>query len=99
MSEAELIFSYKGKQGQLIVDMRIWQLPAPDQHRPHGVHFRLFFGRSGACEVLYDTHTGKSAHRHVDEHEEPYEFKSVNELVDDFAADCAARGWKWNFGQ
>ena len=79
-----------------MVDMRIWRLPGADPDRPHGIYFRLYFGRAGDCEILYDTHTGKPSHRHVDGRQEPYKFSTVEALIEDFSADCAARGWKWS---
>ena len=95
MANAEQLFSFKARQGALIVEMQIYRLPSPDSQRPHGFHFRLYFGRADECLVLYDTHTGKSAHRHLDGREEPYGFTSVDALVDDFEIECAKHGWRW----
>lgn len=95
MSKAEQLFSYKARQGALIVEMQIYRLPRPDNHRPHGLHFRLYFGRADECLVLYDTHTGKAAHRHLENVEEPYEFTTVDALLDEFQQECARRGWDW----
>jgi hypothetical protein len=95
MPEAELLLAYKAKQGELLVEMQLWRIPVPDSDRPHGFHFRLYFGRSNECLLLYDTHSGKRAHRHIDGREEPYEFTSVDALIEQFRAECAARGWRW----
>ena len=37
--------------------------------------------------VRYDNETGKGDHRHIDGHEEPYNFRSVEVRVDDFLRD------------
>lgn len=76
--------------------MQIWRMPAPDADRPHGLHFRLYFGRADECLVLYDTHPGKAAHRHIDGREEPYAFTTTDALIEDFRAECARRGWRWS---
>jgi hypothetical protein len=67
----------------------------PDVDRPHGLHFRLYLGRAGRRLVLYDTHTGKTAHRHTGGREEPYPFSTVETLVEDFRESCARHGWQW----
>ena len=37
-----------------IVEMTIWQLPSPTPERPHGLKYRLYFGRDGKRLVGYD---------------------------------------------
>ena len=43
---------------------------------PKVVRYRLAFIRSGeeAPAILYDNHHPKGHHRHIGEHEEPYDF-------------------------
>ncbi|MHB8405683.1 MAG: toxin-antitoxin system TumE family protein [Gammaproteobacteria bacterium] len=72
-----------------VVEMVIWKLPQPDAERRHGFKYRLYYGRSGRRLVSYDNERGKGDHRHVGEAEEPYEFISVDRLIDDFLADVA----------
>ncbi|WP_191059053.1 hypothetical protein [Geminicoccus harenae] len=40
----------------------------------------------------HDNEAGKSDHRHLDDIELPYRFRSLNELVDDFWRDV--QGWR-----
>lgn len=48
--------------------------------------------------VRYDNETGKGDHRHVgvDEIELPYEFSSLERLLDDFRVECERLGWRWS---
>lgn len=70
-----------------IVEMSIWRLPAPSAERPHGLKYRLFYGRPGERIVGYDNETGKGDHRHVRNREDAYVFTTVDALVADFIAD------------
>ena len=75
-----------------IREMVIWRLPAPDPERPHGLKYRLFYGRSDRCLVRYDNEPGKGDHRHYgdgegNEREEAYSWVSVQQLMVDFKSD------------
>lgn len=70
-----------------IVEMVIWQLPAPSPERPHGLKYSLFHGRDGQRIVGCDNERGKGDHKHVGTVEQPYHFTSVEQLVADFLAD------------
>ena len=70
-----------------IVEMVIWQLPAASGDRPHGYKYRLYYGKGGRRLVGYDNERGKGDHKHVGQHEEPYQFVSIDQLIGDFLAD------------
>ena len=70
-----------------IVEMVIWQLPAPSPERQHGLKYSLFYGRDGRRIVGYDNERGKGDHRHFEGCEEPVEFTSLEALYDAFQAD------------
>ena len=72
--------------------MVVWALPAPTKEKPHGLKYRLFCGSAGECIVRYDNETGKGDHRHYGVREEPYEFQSLEKLLDDFRSECT-RHW------
>lgn len=72
-----------------IVEVRIWELPERTPERPHGLKYSLFFGRDGERIVGYDNERGKGDHRHYGDREEPYAFRSLKQLFDDFEADIA----------
>lgn len=56
----------------------------PDEWRPHGYRYRLAWIWDDECLVLFDNHHGKSDHFHIGEFEFPYEFISINQLIEDF---------------
>lgn len=72
-----------------IVEGVIWQLPERSPERPHGLKYRLYYGRDGVRLVGYDNERGKGDHRHVGGREESYRFTSVDALWNDFMADVA----------
>ncbi len=70
-----------------IVEMSIWRLPMTDPERPHGLKYRLFFGREGERFVGYDNERGKGDHKHIEGRELRYRFTSVEQLIADFLTD------------
>lgn len=76
----------------MIVEIVVWQLPETDAERPHGLKYRLFYGRAGERLVCYDNERGKRDHRHIGGAEEPYTFVSLEQLIEDFKADVRAAG-------
>ena len=93
---ARKLFHYKDHQGEILVEMLVWALPAHTAERPHGLKYRLFCGRANECVVRYDNESTKGDHRHYGKHEEPYSFESVEKLIADFRNDCARlAGWRW----
>lgn len=75
-----------------VAEIVIWRLPRPTPDRPHGLKYRLYFGRRGKCLVRYDNESGKGDHRHVGGKEKPYRFVSVRKLREDFWADVVRLG-------
>jgi hypothetical protein len=65
----------------------IWQLPKVNIERPHGLKYRLFFGRGGRRLVGYDNELGKGDHKHILDLEKRYKFTSIEKLVSDFLSD------------
>ena len=77
-----------------IVELVIWRLPRATADRPHGLKYRLYFGRAGKGLVRYDNESGKGDHRHIKGREETYRFVSVARLRRDFEADVRKYGGK-----
>ena len=77
-----------------ILELVIWKLPKATPDRPHGLKYRLYFGRGGKCLVRYDNESGKGDHRHVRGRERPYRFVSIERLRQDFEADLSRYGGK-----
>jgi hypothetical protein len=70
-----------------IREMVIWRLPEADSERAHGLKYSLYYGHSGNCLVRYDNERGKGDHRHAGDQETPYDFTSVEQLIQDFRGD------------
>jgi hypothetical protein len=70
-----------------ILEMVIWRVPAPVSPSAHDLKYSLFYGRPGIREVGYDNERGKGDHRHFRGAETPYVFRTVERLLEDFAAD------------
>ena len=50
---------------------------------------RLLYGYPGQRLIGYDNERPKGDHRHFRETEEPYDFSTPEQLIDDFLADIA----------
>lgn len=70
-----------------IVEMVIWQLPKSSSQRPHGLKYRLYYGKDNERVVGYDNERGKGDHKHIYNTEKRYRFTSVEKLIEDFLAD------------
>lgn len=69
----------------------IWLLPEePVVGSEHLYKYRLYYGSGRNRDVGYDNERGKGDHRHYGEREEPYEFSTPEQLLEDFFADVEA---------
>ena len=75
-----------------IIEIVIWELPKPLHPSSHGFKYRLYYGCGGIDRVRYDNERGKGDHRHIDGMEQPYAFRSIDRLLDDFERDIAMWG-------
>jgi Family of unknown function (DUF6516) len=71
-----------------ILELVIWSVPETPR-TPSGVRYRLAFVRRGedAPAVLYDNHSPKGHHRHVEGVEAAYTFVDIDQLLADFVGD------------
>jgi len=81
------ILRQKNVTGDLIIEMAIWQLPAPLPSSHHKYKYRLYCGRAGRCLVRYDNERGKGDHVHYSVGEISYTFLTLTQLIADFEAD------------
>lgn len=72
-----------------IIEIVIWELPDADTERPHGLKYRLYYGKAGRRLVGYDNERGKGDHKHIEGEEFVYAFTTVERLIGDFLADVA----------
>jgi hypothetical protein len=88
MPKAQLLVRVKESVPGGIREIVIWLLDEPLPGCNHRLKYRLCFGISGGkCIVRYDNERGKGDHRHVMGDEEPYNFATVDSLIDDFETD------------
>jgi hypothetical protein len=68
------------------VEIKIWSVSkAPD--KPHGYKYSMAFIRDGRRILCYDNAEGKGDHRHYLNVEEPYRFRGIDALFEDFGRD------------
>jgi hypothetical protein len=60
------------------------RVPSPVRPSTHDLKYSLFYGRAGTREVGYDNERGKGDHRHFQETEMTYRFRTVERLMADF---------------
>jgi len=89
---AELVIRERRVLQAGFIEVIAWKLPVPLSGSAHSFKYRFAYVVSGECVLRYDNEAGKGDHRHVGTMELPYEFFSVDRLLDDFLADIAA----WN---
>jgi len=71
--------------------MCVWKLPQPVPGSTYSYKYRLYYGLGGGRIVGYDNERGKGDHCHLDGIDYPYQFSSVDQLVDDFLNDVFKR--------
>jgi len=74
-----------------MVEMVIWEVPKPVDPSEHRIKYRLVYIVGGTRIVGYDNERGKGDHCHLDGEEHPYEFTTIEALVEDFLAEVAKR--------
>jgi len=70
-----------------IVEMTIWEVASPVVGSAHKLKYSLFYGVNGKRLIGYDNERGKGGHRHIEDRQERYVFKTVELLMADFLAD------------
>ena len=89
MPKAELLIRQRDDlPNDVIIEIKIWQLPKIDPERPHGLKYSLYCGQHGRRLVGYDNERGKGDHRHIGDREESFVFVSIEQLIQDFYADA-----------
>ena len=74
-----------------MIEMVVWEVPEPVDPSKHLIKYRLVYIVDGERVVGYDNERGKGDHRHLDGDEHPYEFTTIDALVEDFLAEVAKR--------
>ena len=89
MTKRQPVRAFKVYRKGYIMEVKVYRVPVSGKN-PHGYRFRRFMvdARSGEEIVGYDNHWPKGSHRHFQEKEEPYPFRDIVTLLDDFGRDC-----------
>jgi hypothetical protein len=74
------------------IEVVVWRLPQSLSGSTHSLKYRLAYVVDSKCVLRYDNEAGKGDRRHVGTEEMPYEFISVDQLLEDFLADVTE--WK-----
>lgn len=90
--KAELIHQFRNvtNEGHL-VEMIIWRVPDNVPPCEHPYKYRLVYIVESRRVIGYDNERGKGDHCHVDGTETPYEFVSIDKLIEDFILDVERR--------
>ncbi len=69
-----------------IIEIKIWEVP-PSEDKPHGFKYSLAYIHGNERVIGYDNSEHKGDHKHIEDEEIPYEFKSIDKLFEDFEKD------------
>jgi len=77
-------------------DLVIWEVPEPVIGSNHSYKYRMALVHNGISILRYDNEVGKGDHKHIGIDEQPYIFKDVDQLINDFLEDI--RRWQNEHG-
>ena len=90
--KAELIVDHKTVDAHGgIMQLTVWKVPAPVPPTEHGFKYRLVYAVEGQRIVGFDNERGKGDHMHLDGKELPYQFTSLEQLIEDFISEVDKR--------
>lgn len=67
-----------------LFELVIWQVPRPVPPAKHHYKYRLVYVRDGKRVIGFDNERGKGDHMHRGDFQIPYNFHSIEKLVNDF---------------
>jgi hypothetical protein len=84
-----LIHRYKRTHPDGSIEEQVVRSVPRSERQPDGIRYRLVYIRHDAetPAVLYDNHHPKGHHKHLGPIQLPYEFVSVEKLIEDFQTD------------
>lgn len=90
---AQLITRFKDVTPEgAIIEWVVWQVPEPVPPSEHSFKYRAVFVVDGVRVIGFDNERGKGDHCHLNGKEQPYQFRGVEALVEDFIA--AIETWR-----
>lgn len=87
MGKATLLLRTRDAAGDGFVEVVVWAVPRAIPPSTHGFKYRLAYVVNGERVLGYDNERGKGDHKHVAGREEPYQWRGVDALIDDFTRD------------
>ena len=75
-----------------MIEWVVWRVPKPVPPSEHGFKYRAVFVVDGVRVIGFDNERGKGDHCHLNGEEQPYQFRGVEALVEDFIA--AIEAWR-----
>ncbi len=89
--QAELITRFKDITAEGgVIELVIWRVPQPVPPTTRGFKYRAVYGVGGVRLVGFDNERGKGDHCHLGGRQRPYQFTTVEQLVEDFIAAVSA---------
>ena len=83
--ESRLILRERSEQTDgSFFEIVVWRLPEPVPPCAHLFKYRLVWIKGGRRWIGFDNERGKGDHFHRFDREYPYEFVSIEELINDF---------------
>jgi hypothetical protein len=92
--KAELITRFKSvAEDRGVTELVVWRVPQPVPPTNHGYKYRAVYAMDGVRVIGFDNEWGKGDRCHLQGRELPYNFTTVDALVEDFiaAVDAARR--------
>jgi hypothetical protein len=77
-----------------MVEVKLWGV-LPSLDKPHGFKYSLVYVEHGKRIIGYDNGERRGDHRHYEDREESYRFRTVDDLIEDFMADVS----RWRRGR
>ena len=78
-----------------IAELKVWDV-GESTHYPEGIKFSLFLVQPESGEIILgiDNHKPKGPHLHMDGREQPYSFKTIDQLIEDFWRHAAGKEYQ-----
>lgn len=76
-----------------VAELKVWEV-GESVHYPDGLKYGMFLVQPETGEIVFglDNHKPKGPHLHLNGREEPYEFTTVDSLIEDFWRIAAEKG-------
>ena len=84
---AELLLRERDDLPGGFTEVVVWRVPRPVPGSAHAYKYRLALVVGEVCVLRYDNEAGKGDHRHIRGREEPYDFRGLVTLLEDFRLD------------